>query len=245
LHHGEITSTPIRPFDDRDDARARMTGSVVGATTPPATLDPRTRRLGVAAALIVIGLAIFVALIPRLQGTTPELTAPAPIPRPLVIAILLAQPAVLALIGLMRGSRTLLVVAGIVGIVESFVAFSGVTLAFLPPSVVLIALGLQRSPAGDRPRAVARAAIAGIVIVGLVIAAWVVMLATSETVCWVAHTRGDGTVEISRVPVSNEVTLGPTEVAGGCDGGVPTIPGLLAAAALLVASSTVAWRSPR
>ena len=222
-----------------------MTGSVGGATAPPTTLDPRTRRLGVAAALIVVALAIFVALIPRLQGTTPELTAPAPIPRPLVIAILLAQPAAVALIGLMRGSRTLLVVAGIVGILESFVAFSGVTLAFLPPSMVLIALGLQRSPAGDRPRAVARAAIAGIVIVGLVIGAWVVMLATSETVCWVAHTRSDGTVETTRIPLSNELTVGPTDVASGCDGGVPTIPGLVAAAAFVVAASTVAWRSPR
>lgn len=222
-----------------------MTGSVVGATAPPAALDPRTRRLGVVAALIVVALAIFVALIPRLQGTTPELTAPAPIPRPLVIAILLAQPAALALIGVMRGSRTPLVVAGIVGILESFVAFSGVTLAFLPPSVVLIGLGLQRSPAGERPRAVPRAAIAGIVIVGLVIAAWVVMLATSETVCWVAHTRSDGTVETIRIPVSNDLTVGPTDVASGCDGGVSTIPGLVAAAALVVAAWTVAWRSPR
>jgi hypothetical protein len=221
-----------------------MTGSAVGATASPATLDPRTRHLGVASAQNVVALAIFVALIPRLQGTTSELSAPAPIPRPLTIAILLSQPAVLALIGLVRDKRTLLVVAGIVGIVESFVAFSGVTLAFLPPSLVLVALGLRRWPTGDRPRMVARAAIGGIVIVGLVIGAWVVMLATSETVCWVARTRSDGTVEITRVPVSNELTLGPSEVAGGCDGGVPTIPGHMGAAALVVAASTVAWRSP-
>jgi hypothetical protein len=207
-------------------------------------LDPRTRRLAGVAASVIATLAIFVALIPRLQATTPDYGAPALVPRPLVIAILLAQPAVLAAIGLARGNRSILAVAGVVGIVQSFVAFSGVTLAFLPPSLMLVALGIQRPPAGDRPRAGARSAVAGIAIVGLIVAAWVVLLATSETVCWIAHTRNDGTVEITRIPVSNEQTLGPTDLAGGCDGGVPSAPGLVGTAALVMAASTVAWRSP-
>jgi hypothetical protein len=224
---------------------AIVNGSDQGAIRRPSTLDPRTRRLGAVAALIVVALAIFVALIPRLQGTTPELSAPSPVPRPLVIAILLAQPAVLALIALMRADRLLLVVAGVAGIVESFVSFSGVTLAFLPPSAVLIVLGLQGSHRGGGSRVRARGAIAGIAIVALVVAAWVAMLATSETVCWVAHGTSDGTVEVVRIPVSNEQTLGPNDVAGGCDGGVPSTPGLLGVAALLISAWTVAWRAPR
>jgi hypothetical protein len=203
-------------------------------------MNPKRRRLGYVLAITIAVLAVTVASLPLLQQGDDGPTGPAIVPRPLVIALLLALPAGVAAIAAFRGSRPLFIAAGVLCLLQSVLAFSGVTLGFVIPGITLVALGLER--AGSNP---GRAWIAAAFAVGLGIAAWVAPFATSETVCWIASAGPDGTLTYRRVPESDTVTLGPDEVAGGCDGGGFTVEGLLLAGAFGVGSLAMAGLAPR
>jgi hypothetical protein len=63
---------------------------------------------------------------------------PAEVPWPLLFGVILATPALIGGLGAVSGRRTLLVAAGILCLVESVLAFSGVTLIFLVPALLFL-----------------------------------------------------------------------------------------------------------
>jgi hypothetical protein len=198
-------------------------------------VNPKRRRLGFVLSGTIAVLAVTVASLPLLQSGVDSPVGPAIVPRPIVIALLLALPAGLAAIAAFRGSRPLFLAAGVLCLLQSVVAFSGVTLGFVIPGILLVGLGLERT--GSNP---GRAWIAAAFAVGLGMAAWVAPFATSETVCWIASQGPDGSLLYRRVPESDTVTLGLGDVAGGCDGGSFTLEGLLLAGTFAVGALAIA-----
>jgi hypothetical protein len=189
------------------------------------------------------GLAVIVAVLPTVweHQESPELAAPVLVPRPILTAILLAVPAAIAFIGVVRKSHLMLVIAGVLALLQSFVAFSGVTLGFLLPALLLIVLGLREGESDDRLRPSRRRRVTGILVVGLVVSSWLVLLGTSETVCWIARMGPDGTPIYRLIPVTDTINVGVSEIGGGCDSGVPTAAGLLAGGVILLGAFALAW----
>jgi hypothetical protein len=207
-------------------------------------VNTRRRRLGLVVAGMVAALAVVVASLPLIQEVGPRgFAGPSIVPRPLVIAILLGLPAGVAVIAALRGSRPMLIAAGVLCLLQSIVSFGGVTLGFVIPGIVLIALGLEQdrgpSPSGAHARS-GRAALAAVLVVGLAIAAWVVPLASGETVCWIARTGPDGNLLYTIIPNSDTLTVGVNDVASGCDGGTFTLQGLMIGGVLAIGALALA-----
>ena len=206
-------------------------------------MTPRSRRLGSVVAALIAALAVTIAALPLIQSGNgaDALAGPAIIPRPIVTAVLLGLPAGIAMIGALRASRPMFLAAGSLCLLQSLVAFSGVTLGFVIPGIVLIALGGPRMQSGDSTRSGGgRARIAGLLVVGLGIAAWFALFATSETVCWIARSGSDGRPVYTRIAETNSFTLGANDLGAGCDGGAFTLLGLTVAAVFVVGALAAA-----
>ncbi len=145
-----------------------------------------------------------------------------------------------------RPARLLLAVVVAIPIVYVLVATLGV---LAPLLLVLIAgvVGLARRgpPTGrGRPSRVSlREGAAGAAIVVLVVAAWVVTLGVTETVCWVARQDASGGIAWQQVPPTNELTVGPGEVGESCASGQPTT-GALGLTALLLGAALLGAALP-
>jgi hypothetical protein len=200
--------------------------------------DPR--RLGLAAAAIIAGYTLVVAAISASAAATVELRPPELVPAPIRLALLFLLPAAVAAIGATRRSRPILLAAGVLCLAQSFIAFSGVTIPFVVPAVLLLALGAR----SDSTRSSRRARVGGVVVVMLGFAMWVAPFSMTETTCWVVETAADGTLNSRQVPVTETQTLGATEVGAGCDGGTVTTQGVALAAVFWIGAVTVAtWAS--
>ncbi len=199
--------------------------------------DPR--RLGLGAAAIIAGYALVVGAISAgwighlgADGFSPPQAAF----RPLLLVGLFMLPAFVAAVGAVRRSRPLLIAAGVLTLLQSFIAFSGITFPFLVPAILLLALGVNGS--GEAvPR---RAVIGALAVVALGIAAWIVPFALTETSCWIARSGPGGAIVYTQTPVSDTSTLGPGDLASGCDGGTITLQGVGLAAVLGIGSAAMA-----
>jgi hypothetical protein len=187
------------------------------------------------AAGITAGYALTVAFISA-NANAEELGPPEIVPAPIRLAALLLLPAVIAAIGALRRSRPLLCAAGVLCLGQSFVAFSGVTIPFVVPALVLLALGMR----ADGTLVPRRATVGGVLVVLLGFAMWLALFATTEATCWVAETASNGEIIYRHVPVTETQTLGPTEVAAGCDGGAVTLQGIALAAIFWIGAVAIA-----
>lgn len=203
-------------------------------------------RLGIGAAGIIAGYAVVIGVVAAGARDPEELGPPEAVPRAVLVAALLMLPAALAVIGAIRRSRPILVVAGVLCLVQAFVAFSGVTIPFVVPALLLLALGAQQ-----RDRVPRRTVIAGVLVVLLGIGAWVAALAITEPSCWVARTAPDGSVVYAPIPIpagadlgsssgSVELDLEPGDLGKGCGGGQLTVQGAGVAAALGIGAIAIA-----
>jgi hypothetical protein len=191
-------------------------------------------------------LAVVVAAVPLVQDASRSgaVDGPALVPRPLVIAFLLSLPAWLALIAAVGGSRPTLVAAGVLCTVQAAIgSFSGVTLVFLVPGLLLIGIGLEEAPYPWSTRTRIRAWIGGLLVVGLAAAAWVAPFATSEPVCWIARAGPDGSPVYTLIPDTGSISLSPHDVGGGCDSAAFTLPGLVLGGVLAIGSIAIAGLS--
>lgn len=206
-------------------------------------MNAKRRRLGFVLAAIVAGLAVAIAALPLFQGANGpgSIGGPAIVPRPIIIATLLALPAGVAAVAALRASRPMFIAAGVLCLLQSIVgAFSGVTLGFVIPGILLVALGLERTPMASPSRTTRRAWLAGVLVVGLGIAAWIVPFATSETVCWIARAGPDGSPVYTLIANSDTISLGLGDLGGGCDGGTFTLQGLMLAGVLAIGALAMA-----
>ena len=200
--------------------------------------DPRF--IGSAAAGIIAGYALVVAAISA-NAAAGELRPPEIVPTPIRLAALFMLPAAIAVIGAVCRSRPILIAAGVLGLAQSFVAFSGVTIPFVLPALVLLALGAR----DEGTKASPSAKVGGIAVVLLGLAMWVAPFASTETTCWVAETAADGAIVYRDVPVTDPQTLGPTDVGAGCDGGTVTAQGVALAAVFWVGAVALAALASR
>jgi hypothetical protein len=203
-------------------------------------MQARTRRLVGATAVSIGVVAAIIAAYSVLNVTDPtDLSPPMLIPRPILTGVLLSAPGLIAAIGALRQSDGVVVIAGISALLQSFIAFSGVTLGFVLPALLLIYLGVSDADSrhAGPPR---REVLIGLLVLVFLVAAWSVSLSTTETVCWIAAAAPDGQVVYRFIPETGTISLGASDLGGGCDS-VPTLPGLLAAAVLLLGAFAIAW----
>jgi hypothetical protein len=211
----------------------------------PSEPAARVRRLGLATAAVIVVYGLVVAAIPFLQGED----FPAPpwaLYRPLALAGLFAVPAVVAAIGAIRGVGQLLVAAGVLCFLQAFISFSGVTLGFVVPAIVLLALGATTGTEGARPDRAA--ALAGILVIVLTIAAWVSLFAFTEPRCYVVTRGADGRVVTTEVPATDAMLNGPAEIQGegeGCSSAELTIQGIGVSAVLAIGAIALAASTSR
>ena len=211
----------------------------------PATTAP-VRFLGRLASLTQITFAVLLGAVASF-GFEPGF-----MPRGLVLLILFALPGVVGLIGTTTGRPSLLIAAAATSGVGAFVAFSGVTLIFLVPTV-LFAFGAarlaQHPPPGVREgwvRGFVQAGTAAVIVV-LLVGAGASALLNTDSGCWSAYQTAFG-VRIERMPYST----GEMEIPGGaistsCSTGLISargvgLAGILAGSALGLAAITARRR---
>jgi hypothetical protein len=95
------------------------------------------------------------------------------------------------------------------------------------------------SPFGARPSG--RQKVVGVVVIELVVGAWLVVLGTGETVCWIARLGPDGMPIYRLIPVTDTISVGKSEIGDGCESGVPTAAGLLTGGVIILGALALAW----
>ena len=195
------------------------------------------------AAGFIVLYALFVALLPLVLYNDPR--PPWWLVRPIALFTLFSVPAGVALIGIIRGVRALLAVAGALCLLQAFIAFSGVTLGFVIPAMMLLAAGAAGSAAAE-PRPSRTVRIAGVLVVVLVIGAWTSLLGLTATRCYVTLRAADGAVVSTETPATESALNGPTLIigeGGGCENGELTAGGMALGAAFAAGAIAVAWRA--
>ena len=220
-------------------ATIRPAPSIEGAT-PALKVTVRPRRLMLLGAAVVLGYGLFVALLPLWLYSSPR--PPWWPERPVALFGLFSVPGVVAAIGALRGIRPIVAAAGVLCLLQAYVAFSGVTVGFVVPGLLLIALAGSNSWRDARP--VTRTMLAGgVAVVALTIAAWISLLALQEPRCYVLARTQDGALLTTEVPATDQMLYGPMPIQGegsGCSSAELTVRGMGASAVLAIGSIAVA-----
>jgi hypothetical protein len=207
------------------------------AATNTRRISPR--RMGLFAAAVIVAYGLFVAVLPLVLYNDPR--PPWWIDRPIALFSLFAVPAVVAAIGALRGVGPLLAAAGVICLLQAYIAFSGVMIGFVVPAVVLLWAASAGSTMEMPPRRVAF--MAGIIVIVMTVAAWVALLSLTEPRCWTGQQAADGTINRVEVPATDATLHGPIEVSsggGGCSSAELTIQGMGVSAVLAIGAIAVA-----
>ena len=172
------------------------------------------------------------------------------LPRGLVLFALFAIPGMVGWLGVERRRPALLVAAGLTSFVGAFVAFSGVTLIFLIPALLLIA-GAVRVQVSSPPQgrasilpALGRGLAAGAILAMLVGGGAAAILLTDDA-CWSEYRTGDGS-RIQTLPYSTgEMTAPPGATSMSCSTGLISARGVALGGALWLGALILAERSSR
>jgi hypothetical protein len=196
------------------------------------TLGPRSdpRFLGRLAGITQVAFAAMLGGLASAGGHQPEF-----VPRGVVLFVALGLPGAVGLLGTERRRPTLLVAAALTSFVGSFVAFSGVTLIFLVPSVLFAAgaVSLELGPprgTGGLVAGLGRLA-ASLAIVVLLVGAGASALIITDSGCWTEVRTPLGS-QIVPSPYSEEQTLGGDAIRAGCSTGLISPRGVGLAVAL-------------
>ena len=199
-----------------------------------------TRRMGLFAGALIVAYSLFVAVLPMLLYHEPR--SPWWFFRPVALFVLFSIPAAIAAVGTIGRRRSLLIAAGVVCLVQSYVAFSLVTVGFLVPAILLLVLGAGERWPGTTPEPRTAFAVP-VVVIALTVGAWVATLGLTEEVCWTSTTNPDGSLAYERVPVTDVMTVLPGQSASGCDGGTLTVEGMGVGAVLAIGAVAIAAAS--
>jgi hypothetical protein len=146
-----------------------------------ATRDRTWRLIAAVALAIPVVAAVILTSVLSQADVEREIVSPPILAARVLPALLLCVPSLIAAIAVVRRSPAMVVIAGVISLLQSLIAFSGVTLGFLLPAFLLIYLGVQAGDGGTPP---GRALLGGILVLALAVSAWLVVLGATETVCW-------------------------------------------------------------
>lgn len=198
--------------------------------------------------LIVVAYSLLVALLPLVLHDEPR--PPWWLGRPMALFGLLSLPAVIGGIGAMRGTRPMVVAAGVICLLQSFVAFSGITFGFIVPALMFLPLGAaERWPQAARPRRTTL--VAGIVVILLAAGAWTSLLMLTGPRCYSFSRQLDRSLIFTEVPATDTQLHGPARIigdGGGCGSSELTVQGMGVSAVLAfgaIALATISGSSRR
>lgn len=211
-------------------------------------MDDRSTFLGRLGALTQITFAVAICFF-SLFNRQPDF-----VPRWTVLLVVYSMPGVIAFVGLRARRPWLLVAAALASAIGSILAFSGVTLIFVVPAVLMLAGAVRLAASGgrdhaDRGRGRLLAAItqplAAAAIVALLVGAGGSALLLTEAACWITHDSGAGQ-RIEVLPYSTGgMSLSGDAVSGGCTDGLISARGVGLGAALEIAALGVAALAAR
>lgn len=214
------------------------------AAIPDPSEAARSRRLVSIAAIGIVAYGAFVAVLPLLLYVAPR--PPWWLERPLALFGLFAVPAVIAIIGLSRDAKPLVMAAGAICLLQSYIAFSGVTIGFIVPGLVLVAKGASGIRSDTDPPG-RRAVLAGTLAVVLAISAWIGLFALTAPRCWTGVVSAGGDTTTVEVPATEQQLHGPMIVpagGAGCSSAELTPTGLAVSAVLAIGAIAVAGYAP-
>jgi hypothetical protein len=217
-----------------------MTSTLV-AVGHPADRGAFAARLGAMTQIVFAGLLGIVASF----GAEPGF-----LPRGAVLFLTFAVPGLVGWLGVERRRPALLVAAGLTSFVGSFIAFSGVTLIFLIPALLLLA-GAVRVQVSEPPRgrvamlpALGRAVAACAVLV-MVVGAGASALLLTDNACWVEYQAGTEP-RIQAVPyTTGEMSVPANATSMSCSTGVISVRGVGLGGLLWTGALVLAERSSR
>jgi len=183
------------------------------------------QRIALPGSAVILGYGLFVAPLPFALYDDPR--PPWWIHRPIALFGLFGVPAVVASIGAVRGSRPLLVAAGVLCLLQAYIAFSGVTIGFVVPAILLLVLGGSDSWSDDA-RGSRAELFAGVAVLVLAVGAWVSLFALTEPRCYVISRTAGGALVTTEVPATDRMIHGPIQVQGegsGCSSAELTVEG--------------------
>jgi hypothetical protein len=162
-----------------------------------------------------------------------------PLPRWLVLGLLILVPAIVGALGVRRRDAALLVAAA--GACLPVGVLSVATMPILIPALLFLAAASAAQTA-----VVPRAWLVPVAVVGLMIGAYVGLLANTETRCWLGFDSPAGLVYRDATEAEVERPLGEPggPVAAGCDSGALTIRGIGLAAVLAAGAVAAAAAAP-
>jgi len=184
-----------------------------------------------------------------LLGIVASLRAePGFLPRGVVLFLVFAAPGLVGWLGAARRRPALLIAASLMSFVGAFVAFSGVSLIFLIPALLLL-VGAVRVQLTVPPMgrvallpALGRVAAACAIVVLLVGAGASALLLTDDA-CWVEYQAGIAP-RIQALPYSTgEMTVPGNATSMSCSTGVISLRGVGLAVVLWAAALVIAGRS--
>jgi hypothetical protein len=211
-----------------------------GASRPGMFGAVRPHRIVLLTAGVILIYGLFVGLVPLAIYHDPR--PPWWIQRPVALLGLFSVPAVVAAIGAVRGVRPFVAAAGVLCLLQSYIAFSGVTIGFVVPGLLLLVVaGVDSWPnATSASRAMVLAAV---VVIALAVGAWISLFALTEPRCWEGAVAPDGSITIFEVPATQQQLYGPAPVpagGSGCSSAELTVQGMGVSAVLAIGAIAMA-----
>ena len=171
------------------------------------------------------------------------------LPRGVVLFVVFSMPGVVGWMGAQRRRPALLVAAGLTSFVGAFVAFSGVTLIFLVPALLLV-IGAVRvvTDVPNRPDPIAPTlgrAVAGVAITVLLLGAGITVLLLTDNACWVEYEVGHRP-RIEVLPYTTGEMVAPANATStSCSTGLISARGVTLGVLLWAGALLLAERSSR
>ncbi len=204
----------------------------------------RRQRMALLGSAVMLVYGLFVALLPFALHEDPR--PPWWIYRPIALFGLFGVPAVVASIGAVRGSRPLLVAAGVLCLLQAYIAFGGVTIGFIVPAILLLVLGGSDSWP-DAARVSRATLLASVAVIVLTVGAWVSLFALTEPRCYVISRTAGGALVTTEVPATDRTMHGPIQIQGegsGCSSAELTVEGMGMSAVLAIGAIAFAAAAP-
>ena len=220
-----------------------MSSAIASRQPPPSAGpirgNPFAARLGALAQILLAGI---VSIVSAIAGSN-ELGF---VPRPLVLFLIFGLPGTVALVAIRSQRGSVVLAAAIAAMLGAGISFSGVTLMFVIPAVLMV-VGAMVMFDAERERAESWVVGAGRFLLCLALllgAGWSALVITDQR-CWTWHdTPGGVVMEPAPVP-TGEMTVPDDSSGYGCSTGTISARGVGLATLLGSGAIALAWSADR